>query len=60
MHKLGWKENYFKYADVSMLGHGCRFSKFTRFYEKIQNKYQVLTCPYVGSYETEKGLQFLK
>ena len=23
MHKLGWKSNYFKSADVSILGHGC-------------------------------------
>ena len=22
MHKLGWKSQYFKSADVSMLGHG--------------------------------------
>ena len=25
MHKLGWKAQYFKSADVSMLGHGCGF-----------------------------------
>ena len=26
-HKLGWKVQYFKSADVSMLGHGCDVSQ---------------------------------
>ena len=28
MHKLGWKEQFFKSADVSMLGHGCGVSQY--------------------------------
>ena len=40
MHKIGWKENYFKSADVSMLGCGCGVSQFPQFYEKIKYKYQ--------------------
>ena len=31
MHKLGWKTQNFKYADVSMLGHGCGVSKYPQF-----------------------------
>ena len=27
MHKIGWKEDYFKSDDASMLGHGCGVSK---------------------------------
>ena len=36
MHHIGWKANYFKSADVSMLGHGCGVSQFTQFYERIK------------------------
>ena len=36
MHKLGWKASYFKSADVSMLGHGCGFSKYPQFYDKTK------------------------
>ena len=48
MYQIGWKANYFKSSDVSMLGHGCGFSQFPQFYYRIKN--QLLTCPYLGSY----------
>ena len=32
MYKLGWKAQYFKSADVSMLGHGCCVSQYPQFY----------------------------
>ena len=57
-YQIGWKANYFNSADVSMLGHGCGVSKFPQFYDII--KKQILKCPYVGSYEGEKGNLFLK
>ena len=57
MHKLGWKAQYFKYADVSMLGHGCGVSQYPQFY--YTKKIQMLPHPYVGSYFSEKGHQFL-
>ena len=50
MHKIGWKDNYFKSSGVSMLGHGCGVSQFPQLYEKIKNKYHFLPLPYVGSY----------
>ena len=31
MHKIGWKAQYFKSADVSMLGHSCDVSKYPQF-----------------------------
>ena len=31
MHKLGWKANYFKPDDVSMLVHGCGVSQNPQF-----------------------------
>ena len=31
MHKLGWKAQLFKSADVSILGHGCGFSQYPQF-----------------------------
>ena len=60
MHKIGWKDNYFKSTDISVLGNGCVVSKFPQFYDIIKNKYQILPHPYVGSYEGEKGDKFLK
>ena len=53
MHKLCWKENYFKSADVSMLGHGCVVSQYPQFYDITKNIYQVLPLPNVGSYSGE-------
>ena len=31
MHKFGFKAQYFKSADVSMLGHGCGVSQYPQF-----------------------------
>ena len=59
MHKLGWKEKYFKSTDVSMLVHGFGVSKYPQFYDTIKNIYQMLPRPYVGSYSGEKGNQLL-
>ena len=59
MHKLGQKEKLSKYADVSMLGHGCGVSQYPQFYDRIK-KYQMLPRPYVGSYIGKKGHQFLQ
>ena len=58
MHKLGWKSQLFKSADISMLGHGCGVSKYPQFYDKIKKIYQMLPRPYVGRYSGEKGCQF--
>ena len=35
MHKLNWKAQFFNYADVLMLSHGCGFSQYTQFYDRI-------------------------
>ena len=47
MHKIGWKENYFKSTDVSMLGHGCVVSKFPQLYDKIK-KISIVTTSIGG------------
>ena len=60
MHKLGWKAQYFKSADVSMLGHSCGVSTYPQFYDMIKNIYQMLPRPYHGSYSGEKGHDFLQ
>ena len=36
IHTLGWKENYFKSADVSMLVHGCGVSQYPQFYDRTK------------------------
>ena len=33
MHKIGWKAQYFKSADVSMFGHSCGVSQYPHFYD---------------------------
>ena len=60
MHKIGWKSNYFKCSDLSMLGHGYGVSQFPQLYDKIKNKYQIFPLPYGGIYSGEKGLKILK
>ena len=60
MHKFGWKAQYFKSADFSMLGHGCGVSQYPQFYYTNKNIYQMLPRPYVGSYSGEKGHQILQ
>ena len=58
MHNLGWKAQFFKSADVSILGHGCGVSQYPLFYDQIK-KYQMLPRPYNGSYPVDNGHQFL-
>ena len=33
MHKNGWKAQYFKSDDVSIIGHGCGVSQYPQFYD---------------------------
>ena len=54
IHKICWKAEYFKSADVSMLDHGCGVSQYPQFYDTIK-KNQKLPRPYVGSYSGDKG-----
>ena len=49
MHKIGWKTQYFKSSDVSMLGHGCGVSQYPQFYD-TNKKNQMLSRLYVGIY----------
>ena len=58
MRKIGWKAQLFKYADVSMLGHGFGVSQYPQFYDRNKKKYQMLPRLYVGSYSGEKGHYF--
>ena len=48
MHKLGRKAQYFKSADVSMLGHSCGVSAYPQFYDTIK-KY--IKCYHVHIWE---------
>ena len=59
MHKLGRKAQYFKSADVSMLGHSCGVSQYPQFYDTNNKKFKMLPRPYVQSYSGEKGHPFL-
>ena len=47
MHKLVWKENYSKSADLSMLGHGCGVSQYPQFYDRTKK----IKCYHVHMWE---------
>ena len=36
MQNIGWNKQFFKSADVLMLGHGCGVSQYPQFYDKIK------------------------
>ena len=38
-----------------MLGHGCGVSQYSQFYYEHLEKYQVLPCPYLGTFEGDNG-----
>ena len=57
---FGWKAQFFKTADVSILGHGYDVSQYPQFYDRIIYIYQMLPRPYVGIYVGEEGRQFLQ
>ena len=59
MNKLGWRVQLFKSADVSMLDHSCGVSQYPQFYDRIENIYQMLPRPYMGSYSVENCHHFL-
>ena len=46
MYKLGWKAQYFKSDDVSMLGYGCGVSQYPQFYDTIKKISNVTTSIY--------------
>ena len=48
MHKIGWKAQYFKSADVSMLGHGCGVPQYTQFYDTNKKNFK---CYHVHMWE---------
>ena len=50
LHDAGWKNCYFTYAGVSMVGCGCGVSNHPRFYYQDLDKYQVLPRPYLGCF----------
>ena len=35
MQKLGWKSQFFKFAEASMLGRGYGVSQYTQFCDRI-------------------------
>ena len=46
MQKLGWKAQYLKSADVSMLDHGFGVSQYPQFYDTI--KISIVTTSICG------------
>ena len=61
MQNIGWKSQFLKSVDVSMLSHGCGVSKYTHFYDIIKKKiYIMLPRLYVGRYSGENSHQFFR
>ena len=48
------EDNYFMSSDLSILVHDGGISQFNQFYDRVKNKYKILTRPYVEIYEGEK------
>ena len=60
LHDAGWKHIHFTYADVDMLGHVCGVSVYTQLYNQHSEKFQVLPCPYLGSFQGGNGEKITK
>ena len=54
MQKFGWKAQYFKSADVSMLGHSCGVSQYPQFYD-TNKKISNVTMSICGKLFRSKG-----
>ena len=55
IHDYGTKNSYSTSDDVYMLGCGSCVSQYTQFYYQDLDKYQVLPCPYLGSFQGYPG-----
>ena len=51
LHDAGWKNSYFISDCVYMISYGCGMSQYPQFYDQDFDKYQVLPCLYLGSFE---------
>ena len=60
LHDAGWKNSYFTSADVYMLGYGCGVSKYTQYYVKYLDMYQMLPHPHIGSFDVFTGDNSIK
>ena len=45
LHDSGWKNSYFTFANVYMIGYGCGVSQYSQFYDKYLDMCQVLPRP---------------
>ena len=55
LHDTGWEKSYHTYADVSLLGYGCCVSQYTQFFVEDLDMYQVLSRPYLRSFDGGPG-----
>ena len=46
---------FFASANFDMLGHGSGVSHYSQFFDQRLEKYQLLSCPYLGSFEGNNG-----
>ena len=60
MDEAGWKNVYFTSGDVDMLGYGYGVSQYPQFYDQHLEKYELLPCPYLGSFEDDNGEKMTK
>ena len=47
-------------SNVYIPGFGCGLSHYPKFYNQDLDKYQVLPCPYSGSFENYPEEKFMK
>ena len=58
LHDAGWI--FFNSSNIYIIGYGCGVSHYPQFYNQDIYKYQVLSCPYLGSFENYPEEKFIK
>ena len=54
-HDTGWKNSYFTFDDVSLLGYVCGVSQYPQYFVIDLYMYQMLPCPYLWSFDGGPG-----
>ena len=60
MNDIGWRNNYFKSAEVYLLRHGCGASIYTQFYDQRDKIFKIIPYPCTISFVVTKGVELLK
>ena len=60
MYNIGWKDNYFRSAEVYMIVNGCGYSIYPQFYDIIDRTFKNIPPTYSNYVFGIKGDEILK